>query len=420
MALLTRNQTNTMNRRQFLKTVPVPPLVALLAANGLLAISLRAADNASTRFIDTPSGQDWLVPWQKNIIAEADSARYCDHEMGEDLGWLVSPFLNGFYYGLLATGDPQWIARLVDWAGACIQRAVLEPDGFSGWPKLGTGGLSEETFYTDSLLGEAMLLRPVVLLAGHILKTPALTAQWGAQAREYLKLGERTFEKWDTRGCWRTVKIGGVWVVPDFGVDRHTGQWSAGYAKRHTTGFSHPANKQNAIARWLLALHDTTGKVIYRERAEAWFRLMKSRLRPAGDGKYYVWNYWDPAGPWDYLPDGKTRHWVGVHPNGGYYAIDVEGITAASEHGLVFTSEDINRLIATNRDYMWNQQLNNAQFQRIDGGRPDPRWANTPGVLWTSLVPYDNTLRTIFLANHIPTSWGGLVITPWFLSLPHG
>ena len=27
-------------------------------------------------------------------------------ETGEELGWLVSPFLNGFYYGYMATRDP--------------------------------------------------------------------------------------------------------------------------------------------------------------------------------------------------------------------------------------------------------------------------------------------------------------------------
>jgi hypothetical protein len=65
---------------------------------------------------------------------------------------------------------------------------------------------------------------------------------------------------------------------------------------------------------------------------------------------------------------------------------------------------------------MWNQQVNGAQFQRIDGGAPDPRWKNSPGVLWTALVPHDDTLRKIFLANHNPAGWGGLVATPWFLS----
>ena len=136
-------------------------------------------------------------------------------------------------------------------------------------------------------------------------------------------------------------------------------------------------------------MHDATGKPVYRERAEKWFRLMKSRMKTRADGKYFVWNYWDPAGPWDYKPAGATRHWVGVHPNGGYYGIDVEGIVAAFEHRLVFTQDDIQRLVATNRDFMWNHEVKGAKFQRIDGGEPDKRWAKTPGVLWTALAPYD-------------------------------
>lgn len=35
------------------------------------------------------------------------------------------------------------------------------------------------------------------------------------------------------------------------------------------------------------------------------------------------------TGAWDYKPDGSPKHWVGVHPNGGYYGIDVEGIVTA-------------------------------------------------------------------------------------------
>jgi hypothetical protein len=96
---------------------------------------------------------------------------------------------------------------------------------------------------------------------------------------------------------------------------------------------------------------------------------------------------------------------------------DLEGIVAAFEHGLVFSQADIQRLIATNRDFMWNQQLEGAKFQRLDGGQPDARWKNSPGVLWTALVPYDDTLRKILLANHDPASWGGLAITPWFLGI---
>ena len=234
--------------------------------------------------------------------------------------------------------------------------------------------------YTDNLLGEAMGLRPVVLMADAILKTPALKAEARAEGGGIPQAWpSRSSRSGTARGCWREVKAGGLWVVPPFGIDRQTGKWTEGYERRNTDGFSLPANKQNFVALWLLAMHEATKKPRYRERAEKWWRLMKSRMRLREGGKYFVWNYWDPAGPWDYKPDGSPKHWVGVHPNGGYYAIDVEGIVTAYEHGLVFDKEDLERLIATNRDFMWNQQIKGAKFQRIDGGKPDPRWNNSPG-----------------------------------------
>jgi len=54
---------------------------------------------------------------------------------------------------------------------------------------------------------------------------------------------------------------------------------------------------------------------------------------------------------------------------------------AGFERGLVFTKEDIQRLVATNRDFMWNQQIQGAKFQRIDGGEPDARWKKLPGSI---------------------------------------
>jgi hypothetical protein len=366
--------------------------------------------------IDAALAKDWLSRWDKNITGDVKN-RYCDKEMGEEIGWLVAPFLGGFYYGYQATHDPKWVALEVDWADALIKRAVKEPDGYLGWPKGGQVSGSVEEFYTDNELGEAMVLRPMVLMADVILKTPALKEKYGKQAEEYIRLAEKTFEKWDSRGCWRDVKGGGLWVMPEFGIDPKTNQWTEGYANRTTTGFSHPDNKQNHIALWLIAMFDVTGKPVYRERAEKWWRLMHARMSLQGAGKYYVWNYWDPAGPWDYTSNGATRHWVGVHPNGGYYEIDVEGIVAAYEHGLVFTKAEIDRLIATNRDFMWNKEVKGAKFQRIDGGQPDTRWKDSPGVLWSALIPYDEKLQRVFEANHNPAGWGGLGATPWYLSL---
>jgi hypothetical protein len=363
--------------------------------------------------------QDWLARWDKNITSDARN-RYCDKETGEELGWLVSPFQNGFYYGYMATGDKKWVSMLFQWSEAVISRGVKEPDGFLGWPKAaGASTSAVEDFYTDNELGEAMMLRPMVLMAGQVLKNHTLDREYAARAVDYIRFSEEAYTKWDSRGAWREIKGGGLWVVPPFGIDEKTGKWTAGYDSRKVEGFSLPANKENAIALWLLSMYDVTLKKTYRDRAEEWFRLMKSRMRTTEDGKYVVWNYWDPAGPWDKKPDGSLKHWVGVHPNGGYYAIDVEAIVAAYEHGIVFTKDDIDRLIATNRDFMWNGEVKGAQFRRIDGGAADPRWAKTPGVLWTALVPYDTTLRQIFEANHDPASWGGLATTPWYLARMH-
>jgi hypothetical protein len=397
----------TNGRREFLKRA------ALFGAWAAWHPHVLAADDAVK--LDPDVAKDWLARWQKNILSDANH-RYCDHELSEELGWLVSPFLNGFYYGYRATGDAQWLDRLADWTHAWTSRGVREPDGFLGWPKSGTGGNIEDQLYSDSLLGEAMALRPAVLAARDILRNPTLKEKFGDAAQTWVALAETTFEKWSARDCWREVKEGGVWVVPTFGIDPQTGQWTDGYERRATDGFSNPDNKQNLIALWLLALHDATGKSVYRDHAEKWWRVMKSRMKTREDGKYFDWNYWEPAGPWDYKPDGSPRHWVGVHPNGGYYNIDVEGIVAAFEHGLVFTREDINKLIATNRDFMWNHKIEGAKFQRMDGGEVDARWKDTPGVLWTALVPYDETLRKIFIANHQPDSWSGIILTPWFLA----
>jgi len=408
-----------MNRRDFLKRVPIGTVLVASTISAQLRRQLfGAVREGAAMSLDAAQAKDWLARWEKNILNSARS-RYCDKEMGEELGWLVSPILNGFYYGYLATHDSKWVELLIEWTDACIKRSVKEPDDFLGWPKGDGGGGDSKEYSADSLLGEAMMLRPVVLMADEILKTAALKEKWRAKAQDYLELAGQVFQKWDSRDCWREVKNGGLWVVPAFGIDLQSGKWSAGYARRKTEGFSNPANKQNHIARWLIAMHDVTKKSVYRERAEQWWRLMKSRMRTRENGKFLVWNYWDPAGPWDYKPDGSPRHWVGIHPNGGYYQIDVEGIVTAFEHGLVFKQEDIDRLIATNRDFMWNKQIIGAKFQRIDGEQPDPRWKNSPGMLWTALVPYDAKLREIFVTNHNPDGWGGTSATPWFLSQNH-
>jgi hypothetical protein len=345
--------------------------------------------------MDQAKFKDWQSRWEKEIVS-SDASRYCNKEMGEDMGWKVSPFLSGFYYGYLATENTNWLNMLVICADSWIRRAVKEPDGYLGWPKAGAAGTDVDhldDFYADSLLGEAMILRPVVLTSIEILKNPALKEKYGAKAESYIKLSEQIFEKWDRRGAWRDTEGGGViTVVLPFGIDEETGRWTDGYQNRDArgSGYSHPDNKANLVACWLLAMFDATQNMIYKERAEKWFRLMKSRMKLNNDGLYQIWSYWQPAGPWDHRLGVIPKHWIGVHPNAGYYDIDVDGIMTAYEHGLIFTEDDISHLIATS----------------LAGKR-----------YWHALVPYNNAIQLKFEDNHQPDSWGGLMLTPWYLAL---
>ena len=336
----------------------------------------------------------WEQRWQKTIVAEARN-RYCDTEMGEEIGWLMSPLLNGFYYGYLATGDARWAELLVDWTDAWIRRGVTEPDGFVGWPKVGASGTPVDgldSYDADSLLGEAMALRPVVLMSAAILNDPPLKARYGDKAEAYLKLARSMYEKWDARGAWRPSGDGLMTVVLPFGLDGKRGRWTDGYQERNAAGhgFSHPDNKANLVASWLLAMSDATGERLYLARAEKWFRVMKSRMKLRSDGSFHIWNYWQPAGAWDYKPDGAAKHWIGIHPNAGYYVIDVDAIVAAYEHGVVFTADDIGRLAKT-------------------------ALANSRN--WPALTPYDRALQTRFERSIKPDGWAELTLVPWYLSL---
>jgi hypothetical protein len=337
---------------------------------------------------------DWQRRWQTAILNEA-RARYCDTQMGEEIGWLMAPVLDGFYFGYLVTQDTRWVDRVIDWTDSWVKRGLTEPDGFIGWPKVGAAGTDVDDldrYDADSLLGEAMALRPVLLMAALIRRTPALNVRYGRTADGYIKLAQAIFQKWETRGAWRATGAGTISVVLPFGINRNTGTWTDGYAGRNAPGrgFSHPDNKANLVASWLLAMFDATGDGVYRDRADSWFRLMQSRMTIAPAGTYRIWNYWEPAGAWDYRANGTPKHWIGVHNNPGYYAIDAEAIVGAYEHGVVFSADDMRRMIAT---------------------------ASATSRLWPALAPYDRGLQQRTEATLTPDSWAGLWLVPWYLSL---
>ena len=319
--------------------------------------------------------QGWLTLWDTNIDGpggeyqwELDSAipYYATYpNAAENLDWQIAPVLTGIYYGYMATSNAKYVDEMVACADEIISYAVTEPDGYPGWPSPDPDNQEPDTSVTynaDSILGEAAILRPIVLMAYQMTTNPALQAKYGAKGQSYINLAEKVYAKWVSRGGWREVAVNGVAgagmipVILPYGMDPTNTYW-IDYDTRNNpgNGFSEPENKANEIALWMLAMWDVTGNPEYKIRAEKWFTLLKYRMTLQGGANLIggsgdlIWNYWQPAGPWDYYPYGSTsaKLWIGAHPNNGYYQIDTQAIVAAYEHGVVFTAADITTLVRT-------------------------------------------------------------------------
>jgi len=163
------------------------------------------------------------------------------------------------------------------------------------------------------------------------------------------------------------------------------------------SNLSLPFNKQFDMAIAALRLWRITGEEEYRDRAERIFRLMKSRIRLVDD--HYVWNYWEPLGPWD-VGKGDLRHWVNVHPYRNYQAREVGDIVEAYHSGIVFDREDIEQIVRTNLDVMWNGDVDNPQWRNSDAvgkWEPPPEgWKGRAGTLWSALKNFDETVRSLY------------------------
>lgn len=130
------------------------------------------------------------------------------------------------------------------------------------------------------------------------------------------------------------------------------------------------------MASAALKMRRITRERPYLERARRIFALHKSRFQ---------------------LVDGKTRHWVGVHPYRNYQAGEVAKIVEAYHTGVVFDRTDIERILHTNLKLMWNGERRRPQFRNSDATLPRPPREQkvTAGTLWTALEPFSQTVRDL-------------------------
>jgi hypothetical protein len=188
-------------------------------------------------------------------------------------------------------------------------------------------------------------------------------------------------------------------------------------------GVSHPFNKQMDVAEVCLRINLVTGEKNYWDIAEKIYFTAKNRFQYFDD--HYCWNYWDPLYPGDVdFEKNNTRHWVGVHQwRSGYQASEVGKIVEAYHYGIVFDETDIQRIINTNLNVMWNKDKLNPVFINSNGLGADHDTTGLAsfkaayghsndfkdqGQLWTGLLDFDQTIRDLYknLRNKLAkSSW---------------
>jgi 5-hydroxyisourate hydrolase-like protein (transthyretin family) len=334
---------------------------------------------------------------------------FAKNAKGEDFCWHARYNMDEFVTNYKLTQDTAWLNAGIKYYEFLISQMDTDPDGYKGW--IGPYAY-DNRFWQDALVGDAILITGLLDFSILVLENSALKKKYGLAAYKYIDLAEKNFaQKWDKRGTWYDDGPFGAYVgFSKFLIPGKLDHWIED-STVNRAGISHPFNKQLDAAQVFLRLFRTTGKKQYRERAEKIHFTLKNHFQYFDD--HYCWNYFEPLTPGDIdLKNRETLHGVWVHPwRPGYQASEVDKIVEAYHYGIVFNAEDIQRIINTNLEVMWNKDPENPRFINSNGFGAD---GDTTGVsafkaayghssvtknageLWTGLLDFNQTIRDLY------------------------
>jgi hypothetical protein len=315
---------------------------------------------------------------------------------GETFCWNAAYEMNAFINNYHITKNTAWLDAGVLYYDYLIGKMDTGPDGYRGW--IGPY-MYDDRYWCDSHVGDAILLREILDFSVLVLKeNVSLKSLYEAKANAYVEIAKKDLiEKWDKRGTWKEDGKIGAYVTDDqYMAPGNLTEWKYG-SEVTKSGLTHPYNKQNDLAQVCIRLYRITGDRFYFSRAEKIFLRMKSQFQYFDN--HYVWNYWEPFGPWDInLNTKSTVHWVNVHPYRNYQDGEVSQIVDAYHYGIVFDSTDIQRIINTNLEVMWNKDSINPVFYNSNITHTPPTYENgqTAGTLWTGLMDFSERVRDLY------------------------
>ncbi|WP_438479245.1 discoidin domain-containing protein [Oleiharenicola lentus] len=309
---------------------------------------------------------------------------------GELFAWNATGAANDLVQGYEATGDMRWLEGAESYFNFLLSKLTRDPDGREGWigqSIWGTPGRKQLGAYRiDAVVGDAILLAPMLRFAEIVKRDRALEARFGKSADLYIEKAKQIgWEKWNLRNTYYRDAAGfGSYRMPLHFIDAKSGAWVETPVVPHSENL----NKHSAMALVMVRLWRVTGNVEYRLRAEEIMARLKHLFRYFPEDDRVTWNFWMPHGSHD-IVDGKLASWVGVHPNRpAYQSEEVARMVELYDSGLVFDQADLQRLVNANHFMMPAQS--GGKWRSSDG-------SSEAGKLWGSLVRFDETLRARWL-----------------------
>jgi len=272
--------------------------------------------------------------------------------------WIDFRALNCLNIAYELTGDPIYLDQLRDAFRLYRQTMSTGPDEYLSWYGSPTPPRIPKDNPNVQIDEIQMNFRAIGLLARWIelaRSNPAYAEANAATIKEYLALmEEHLYPKWDARGFYHDLgNKGGAYGGLDYPLEG-----------RVTLSFE----KLSIMVDGLLALHRVTDNPLYLRRALALGAWFKNNLS-LKDG-HYEWMSWCPAGKWDVSPDKpdawKTS-WIAPDPNSEWYVTALSIALNFYQHGLLFTDEDLQRFVKTQKERCWNGDLENPVYRTVGG-----------------------------------------------------
>ncbi|MFQ5811000.1 MAG: hypothetical protein ACE5JM_15385, partial [Armatimonadota bacterium] len=322
---------------------------------------------------------------------------------GESYFWSVGSRLTGTMNAYEYSRDPELLEAFSIYMDKVLADRYVhptQPDVWIGWYHYQQGPRPR---YYMPIHGALVYYKPALRFVAAVRADEKLKARYGEQAEKYFEdITQVEFRAWDKRDCWHDFGDGTGWYTKlKQYPDPVTEQLHPLVETEAGTTLAY--NKVHAMIEAFCLAYRMTGDAWYRERIEKCERFFRKRWRE--DAEHVEWNYRDFSGPWDYrtgeIPadyDGATYNekptWKGwfIHPKGGYYGGDLRAIVAVYNIGLVFTRADMEKLVKTNLEFMWNGETTDPQFRGM-GGIPNQ------GALWHALSQFSPKVCELWRAE---------------------